>query len=306
MYESVKLKRFNIMIKKQLLLILAVTTLGYVNTAYSQSPISGFMQGKGKGNVSLSYSSEKYNEVYLVPDFVDGVPIFNEVQISSASLYATYGITDQLDVVLSLPYISAEGDASQAVLNNLNYENKRSGLQDVSVFVKYNPFYFDYGSSSVRLIASVGVKTPVGNYDENEGLQSIIAIGNRSTTVSAIGLAMFKMDSGFFATGQFGGNFATNEVPNSYISELKLGYAVSKFYGDAFLANQFSTSGVDILGEGFQGFFPATRVSYTKIGVNLYTPIYKEFGVGTGISTLLAGRNIGKATGVYGALVYKF
>jgi hypothetical protein len=33
-------------------------------------------------------------------------------------------------------------------------------------------------------------------------LQSIIAIGNRSTTVSALGLAMFKMDSGIFASGQ--------------------------------------------------------------------------------------------------------
>ena len=142
MMKSVKLKQLDIMIKKQLLFILAVTTLGYVNSAYSQSPISGFMQGKGKGNISLSYSSEKYDQVYLVPNLADGVPIFNEVQISSASLYATYGITDQLDVVFSLPYITAKGDASQEVLNNLDYENKRSGLQDVSVFVKYNPFYF--------------------------------------------------------------------------------------------------------------------------------------------------------------------
>jgi hypothetical protein len=37
-------------------------------------------------------------------------------------------------------------------------------------------------------------------------------------------------------------------------SELKLGYAASKFYGDAYVANQTSTSGVDILAEGFQGF----------------------------------------------------
>ncbi|CAM3910769.1 MULTISPECIES: hypothetical protein [Flavobacterium] len=294
------------MIKKQLLIVIAVTTLGYVNTVQSQSPISGFMQGKGKGNVSISYSSEKYDEVYLVPEEVDGVPVFNEVQLSSASLYATYGITDQLDVVLTLPYITAKGDASQDVLNNLNFENKRSGVQDVSVFVKYNPFYFDYGSSSLRLIGALGIKTPLGNYKENEGLQSIIAIGNRSTTVSAIGVAMFKMNSGFFASGQFGGNLASNDVPNSYTSELKLGYAASKIYGDVYLANQTSTSGVDILGEGFEGFFPATKVNYTKIGLNLYTPIYQDFGIAGGFSTLVAGRNIGKATGVYGALVYKF
>jgi hypothetical protein len=37
------------------------------------------MQGKGKGNVSLSLSSEKYDKVYLVPqETTNGVPIFNE------------------------------------------------------------------------------------------------------------------------------------------------------------------------------------------------------------------------------------
>jgi hypothetical protein len=40
---------------------------------------------------------------------------------------------------------------------------------------------------------------------------------------------MFKMDSGIFASGQIGGNIASNDVPNSYTSELKLGYAASNF-----------------------------------------------------------------------------
>jgi hypothetical protein len=40
-------------------------------------------------------------------------------------------------------------------------------------------------------------------------------------------------------------------------------------------------------------FFPATKVNYTKIGLNLYTPLYKDFGLAGG-STLVAGRNIGK------------
>ena len=294
------------MIKKQLLLMLAVTTLGGVNTAFSQSPISGFMQGKGKGNVSLSLSSEKYDKVYLVPQETNGVPIFNEVKLNSTNLYATYGLSDQLDVVVSLPYISAEGNASQEQLNNLNYSNTRSGVQDVSFYLKYNPYFHNFGKSSLRLIGALGLKTPLGDYKVDEGLQSIIAIGNRSTTVSALGLAMFKMDSGIFASGQIGGNIASNDVPNSYTSELKLGYAASKFYGDAYVANQTSTSGVDILAEGFQGFFPATKVNYTKIGLNLYTPLYKDFGLAGGASTLVAGRNIGKATGFYGALVYKF
>ena len=305
MIESIT-KQFNIMIKKQLLLILAVTTFGYVNTANSQSPISGFMQGKGKGNISVSYSSEKYDKVYLVPQETDGVPVFNEVQLNSTNLYATYGVSDKLDLVLSVPYIQAEGSASQDVLNNLNFSNERSGFQDVSFYLKYNPYYHNFGKSSLRLIGAVGLKTPLSDYRADEGLQSIIAIGNRSTTVSGLGLAMFKMDNGVFASGQFGVNLASNDVPNSITSELKLGYAASKFYGDAYIAGQKTNGGVDILGEGFQGFFPATTVNYTKVRVNLYTPLYKDFGLAAGASTLVAGRNIGKATGYYGAVVYKF
>jgi hypothetical protein len=306
MIKNTKPKQLNIMIKKQLLFILAVTTFGFVNTVHSQSPISGFMQEKGKGNISLSFSSEKYNEVYFIPEKVDGVPVFNETETSSTSIYATYGISNQVEVVFVLPYVTARGNATQEVLTNLNLENERKGIQDVSVFVKYSPFNFDFGSSSLRLIGALGLKTPLSDYKVEEGLQSIIAIGNRSTTVSTTGMAMFRMNSGAFASAQLAGNYASNDVPNSYATELKIGYAARLFYGDAFIANQKSTGGVDIFGEGFAGYFPTTKVNYTKIGLNLYTPIYKELGVSAGASTIIAGRNIGKSTGFYGGLVYKF
>jgi hypothetical protein len=115
------------------------------------------MQGKGKGNISLS--SEKYDKVYLVPQETDGKIDFNEVKLNSTNLYATYGLSDKLDVVMSLPYIAAEGNASQEQLNNLNYSNTRSGVQDVSLFLKYNPYFHNFGKSSLRLIGALGLKT---------------------------------------------------------------------------------------------------------------------------------------------------
>jgi hypothetical protein len=41
------------MIKKTIIIHSSCDNIWYVNTAHSQSPISGFMQGKGKGNISL-------------------------------------------------------------------------------------------------------------------------------------------------------------------------------------------------------------------------------------------------------------
>ena len=292
------------MIKNKLL---SVFVFAAVTVAVSaQSPVNGFMQGKGKGNVVVSYGMESYDEVYLVPKKVNGVPVFRDVNVTSASLFATYGITDQFDVVVSLPFITATGNASEAVLQNLNFENERSGIQDVSVFLKFNPFDINIGSSNLKLIGAVGVKTPVGDYEVDEGLQSIIAIGNRSTTVNMIAIAMFKTKYGIFTSGQFGTGFATQGVPDSYMSELKLGYAAKRIYGDVFIANQTSATGVDILGNGFQGFFPATKVDFTRVGVNLYAPIYKAIGLAGGANSYIAGRNIGKATGFYAGVVYKF
>jgi hypothetical protein len=102
--------------------------------------------------------------------------LFNETKVYSTSIYATYGISDQVDVVVVL-LCTSKGNATDQVLTNLNLENERKGLQDVSVFVKYSPFNFNFGSSSLRLIGALGLKTPLSNYKVEEGFQSIIAIG---------------------------------------------------------------------------------------------------------------------------------
>ncbi|MCR9182210.1 MAG: hypothetical protein NXH73_04730 [Flavobacteriaceae bacterium] len=49
----------------------------------AQSPVSGFMKSAGEGAVSLTYSQESYDKVFLVPVEVDGVPVFNDITVSS-------------------------------------------------------------------------------------------------------------------------------------------------------------------------------------------------------------------------------
>lgn len=273
----------------------------------AQSPVNGFMKKSGEGSVVLSYSQESYSKVFLVPNEVDGVPTFNDVTISSISFFGEIGISDNFNVVLNVPYISAEGNASQAVLTNNGFENKRKGIQDLKVYAKYRFHTFNFEKSSLDLMGAAGIETPLGNYSADEGVQSIIAIGNEATTYNAFGIATFKLESGLFATGQVGYSFRNNDVPNALLSEFKIGYAASKFYVDAFVASQLSDdSGVDILGQGFTGFFPATRVNYTRIGVNAFYPITKELGITAGTNAYVSGRNLGKATGAYGGVVYSF
>jgi len=149
--------------------------------SYAQSPVDGFMKKKGKGSVTLSLSTESYDEVFLVPQKVNRVPVFDQVNITATSIYADYGITDNLMVIANLPYIRAEGFASTASQQNNGFENIREGFQDLGLYAKYRFYSKKMSSGSLDFMASAGVEFPVGDYNVDEGLQSIIDIGNRST-----------------------------------------------------------------------------------------------------------------------------
>jgi hypothetical protein len=276
------------------------------SAAFSQTGVSGFMKPAKEGVVSFSSSSESYDKVLLVPSEIDGVPVFNEVSINSYNLYGEYGLSDRFTISINIPYIQSEGEATSATLAENGFENKRDGLQDLSLNLKYLIKEFNFSGSSLSLMGNLGLETPLSSYEVDEGLQSILAIGNQSTRVNTVGIATFKLNNGVFATGQLGYSLRSEDVPDAILSQLKIGYAAEKFYGDVFIGAQKSTSGVDILGEGFQGFFPATEVSYTRIGVNLFAPIYKDFGASGGFSQIVDGRNIGTATGFYLGLNYSF
>jgi hypothetical protein len=275
-------------------------------SAPAQSLLSGFMNGKGKGTVALSYTTESYDNVFLVPGDAEGVPIFNEVTVNSISLFGTYGISDRFDIVAALPYISTTGNASQGVLDELGFENSRSGIQDLSVFVRYNPLNVAVGEHSLNFMLGGGISTPLGGYEVDEGLQSILAIGNRATSFTGLAIAQFRTNSGIFLTTQAGYSLRSGEVPNAVLGEIRAGYAANKFYIDAWYAGQISTDGVNILGEGFTGFFPATDVSFSRAGITLFAPIVSGFGVSVSASRYISGRNVGESTGLSGAVTYSF
>ena len=291
---------------KLLVPILTIFLLFTRFSASAQSPVNGFMQKKGNGSIVLSHNFESYNTVFLVPKKITGVPIFNEIKVNSTSIYTTYGLSDKVNLVLNVPYIKAEGAASEQVLKNLNYKNTQSGLQDVSAYVKYKALSVEFDKRTFNLVGAVGVKMPLGNYTVDNGLQSIVAIGNRATSFNTLVIGILKDNSGLFVSGQAGYCFRNRDVPDAVISELKVGLAKPRFYVDAFIANQTSTSGTDILEEGFQGFFPSTKVNYTRIGLNVFVPIYRQFGLCTGTSTYIDGRNLGQATSYYGAISMSF
>lgn len=295
------------------LLLGALLVAGATPALRAQSLVSGFMAGKGHGSVVVSGTTERYTNVYLAPEKINAVPVFQEVRVNSVNLYGTYGITDKIDAIISLPYIQSKGQAFGSTISDLNtlyptqgYANTRQGLQDLTAVLKFKSYSREIGSSILDLLGVVSVSTPMSNYQTNTGLGYIIAIGNRATKTTALGVAHLKTASGVFATGQIGYSLRTGDVPNALVGEAKLGYAGPKNYFEGYASFQESNSGTDITENGFDGTFTATRVNFVRIGASAYRPITNGFGLTLGINTYVAGRNIGKATGGSAGITYNF
>lgn len=271
-------------------------------SANAQSPLNGFMQGKKGGGITFSLAHEHYQKIYLVPEIVEETPVFKSVSTNSFNIYGTYGISDKLDIIMNLPYIQTIGNANKQTLEGLGYTNTISGYQDIAAYLKYQ--FKKIGDISLQ--GAFGITTPVSNYNVDQDFQSLIAIGNKATTFNGFVLAHFIDERGFFITGQAGYSFRTTEVPNAILSELKIGFSRDRFYLAGQVSNQTSTGGVDILRPGFTGFFPATKVNYTKVGGTIYAPIDGNIGLSVQGGTTVGGRNIGKS--YYGAagLTYNF
>ncbi len=275
--------------------------LMFTGALNAQGPVDGFFNKKGRANISLSYSYGNYDEFYVAGQKVEGVPRHNEIDQTIYNLYVKYGLTDNLTLIANLPYIKGEGNGEPDPANNTT---EQSDFQDVSVFIKWAPYVKELNNGSMTYIAALGGSLPLG-YEPN----GILSLGTGAPGLDGkLGL-QYKNNSGFFGTviagyglrGKADNNLGTGDgqkfnAPNVANAMLKLGYAGSHFYVDAWFDAQTSLSGVDIMGEGFVGNFPETIVNYSRLGANVYVPFTSFIGASAGIGTVLDGRNIGLTT----------
>ena len=264
----------------------------------AQSLIDGFSSQKGDLSVTLGYTFSNFDEFYLGTEKMDGVPAHNEITQHIISLYAKYGITDKVSIILNLPYFSASGDGDTDPVNG---ETSIADFQDISVAFKGVTPIYNFEKGSLDIVGGLGFSIPLG-YEPN----GILSIGSGVFTVSYTGGLHLNTSSGFFATALANYNLrgdaksdiiASNfSVPNTFSATGKIGYASSLIYVDAWVSLADSDEGVDIGGEGFTGNFPETNVEYNMFGATVYKDILPELGVSLGYSTIFDGRNVGASS----------
>lgn len=282
---------------KRVSLGLIMFAIFMVENSYAQGMIDGFYNQKGQLSLTASYTGSKVDEFYVGTTKASPVPELNTIKQSIVSLYAKYAVMDNLSLIFNAPFISSKSGAGADPVNG---KKKVSGFQDISLAAKLRPFSIDAGAGTLDGITSLTIGIPTG-YEAN----GILSNGNGAFSTDLHVGAQYNFNIGLFATamagysirGEADNTFKTHDgnkfdVPNAFLFAAKIGYAGSHFYLEGWMDHQSSSDGVDIMGTGFDGNFPETKVNYTRFGATAYVPVTKALGISVGFGSVTSGRNI--------------
>ncbi len=265
-------------------LILSIVSQGL----FAQGILDGYMKGKGKLDIAISYAFEESNEYYK------GIELSSVLTtVNSGGVFAAYGISDDFDMLFSAPYVTI---------------NDAGGLQDGGLYGRYKVLEKVKNKSTSRWMIGGGVNTPLSNYE----LDSLGAVGLQVTSFDARSIFQYENSGAFiqFQTGfiwryDFFNDGITHEVPNFFPISLKVGGASASTYFDIWLDIIAPIGGLDdnnINRPPLQTFATA----YTKVGGTLYFTISDSFGIVVNAATTLNGRNTIKSTRGGIGLIFKF
>lgn len=262
-------------------LVWLVVVLFCVST-YAQGKVDGFYKSKNQGAIVIGggfEDSKKYVAGNTTLDL--------ERSTYYISMFTAYGISDNLDVNISLPYISS---------------NKENNLQDISVFLKYKLLKYTLEHGIIEVSAVAGLSTPISNYS----LGGLNDIGQQATILDTRGMFHFKANTSWFVTLQSGFSYKLAEVPNSIPATLKVGKGTSRWYYDLYYDYQHTFGGIDYRGTPAPQNFRELGVDFHKVGGTLYRPFSTKWGAFATIAYIFDGRNVFLG-GAYGlGLAYNF
>ena len=264
----------------------------------AQDIVDGFFRAKGDLVVALSFGQEEFDDFYRGTDKTSLPAGLNEYKTESSSIFAAYGINENLEVVANIPYLAAEADALPVVANPP--AQRQSGFQDIETYLKWRPWRKSNDGGEASLVTAVGAQIPLSDYEANQP----VSIGDDSTNFGTRLGFMYQWYNGLSANLQGGYIWKSDDVPDSYVISSRLGYGKKRFFGDVWGKYSKATDGTDIGQDGFS--FPANRVEVSSMGVGLYYSVVESFGVTVKASRVLDGRNVGDGTTFSGGFVYSF
>lgn len=233
------------------------------------------------------------------------------VSTKMIGIMGNYGISDKLNVLFSIPYVQTK--ASAGTLHGLK------GVQDLSLWIKWNPYEKKLGPGTLSLYGIAGYSFPVTNYVAD---YLPLSIGLRSKNLSIRVMTDYQVGDWFAtasATYVYRSNITidrnsyyttemhyTNEVemPDAMQYNFRTGLRNDRFIAEAVLSNWTTQGGFDITKNNMP--FPSNKMNMTAVGVNGKYNVKAVAGLSVigGGNYTIAGRNVGQRTSIYGGVFY--
>jgi hypothetical protein len=277
----------------------------------AQTDIDALMMPKNAFCVGpmYSYSSwENYWEGTLKRDNEN----LGTVSTKMLAVMGNYGISRNLNALFSVPWVKTK--ASAGTLHGLD------GIQDLSLFLKWRPFFTALGSGRLSVFGIGGVSFPLSDYTPDF---LPLSIGLRSKTASARVMADYRLNNGLFATASYTYVFRDNieidresyyttemhnthevEMPNAANYNFRAGFRNYRWIAEAVVNRWVTLGGFDITRNNMP--FPSNRMEATTVGGNFkyVIPHMEQLSIVAGGNATVAGRNMGQSTTFYGSVFY--
>lgn len=278
----------------------------------AQTEIDGIMMSKNNFCVGAVYQNSSWSE-YWEGSFKRENLNLGTVSTKSVAVMGNYGVSDKLNLILSLPYVQT--NASAGTLKG------QKGIQDFSVTLKYMPLEKTIGKSTYSVYALGGFSTPVSDYTADYlplslGLKSKTATlrlmgdyqrGNFFSTISGAYLkrANITIERNSYLINNV--HYISNEVdmPDVISVNFRAGYRSNRLIAEFVIDNWVTqTGGFDITKNNMP--FPSNAMNALKYGVNSKYTFKKipELSLVGGYNYVAEGRNVGKSNTVYGGIFY--
>ena len=295
---------------------LLCASLGILTIAQAQTPLDGLMMPKGEICIALQYERVTWDRYW------EGSTIRVNQNIGTFTRQMGMpmivgGITDKVNVILSLPYVKTSASAGQ--LTGVQ------GIQDFGISVKALLLEKSIGKGKLTGFSNLSYSTPASNY-LSDYMPFSLGFGANELVIRAIG--KYELDKGpyvrasyaylhrgtteaereyYYANGPF--YTSTMNVPDAFQSQLTLGSWLFNYRlrVEASLTTIRSASGDDI--RTYCMPLPTNKVDFDRIeGFAQY--YFKSGGKGLGLiasyQQAISGRNMGQFSGYGLGITYQF
>ncbi len=232
------------------------------------------------------------------------------VSTRSATLMLSYGLTRNVNIMASLPYVSTR--ASQGTLSGLN------GFQDAGFFVKWRPLMLKVGKQNISFFGVGGYSKPTNKYNidflpMSVGLGSSVLSGRLIadvqrnkffTTLSAGYLHRSNVNidrPAYYTTRQINSNEVN--MPDAGSFQLRSGFRSPKLVAEAALLTITTFGGFDIRKNDMP--FVSNKMNSTNAAIEAkYYPFNQQLGLNASAWHTINGRNVGQVTGFGAGILY--